>query len=468
VPFAQIYDVEGLRVVVDTEPECYQVLGVVHRLWKPVPGEFDDYVAHPKPNGYQSLHTAVIGQDGASLEIQIRTREMDYFAEYGYAAHWRYKESGVHVNSQLMEQVSSIQQSVKELTSETKDARVFIDAIRLDVFQDRVFAFTPKGRVIDLPVGATPLDFGYYVHTEVGHGCRGARVNGRWTNLDYPLQTGDQVLIILGRKGGPSRDWLNEDLGYVTTSRARQKIRHWFRRQGREENIARGQEVLEKILKRLSLTLSEKEVFELFKKRLNSSEEFLAALGMGDLSSDAVVNRLAQHIRERKEDEEELWPEEVVVPPAPEIETADISIRGTGGVLTHLARCCSPLPGEDIIGYVTRGRGVTVHRRDCSNVLNMAASDQERLIEVAWGTEERTFAVQVTVTAYDRSGLIHDISGILADRKINLSSLTTGKRDRYHILPLYMTLDVPDLKTLAWALAKIEQIPNVIDARRSV
>ncbi len=456
-------------MVVDTEPECYQVLGVVHSLWKPVPGEFADYVAHPKPNGYQSLHTAVIGEDGASLEIQIRTHEMDYFAEYGYAAHWRYKERGVHVNFQLMEQVSSIQQSVKELTSETKDARSFIDSIRQDVFQDRVFAFTPKGRVIDLPVGATPLDFGYYVHTEVGHGCRGARVNGRWTNLDYLLQTGDQVQIILGRKGGPSRDWLNEDLGYVQTSRARQKIRQWFRRQGREENIARGQEVLEKILKRLSLTLSQKEVFELFKKRLNSSEEFLAALGMGDLSSDAVVNRLAQHIRELKEDEEEeFWPEEAMVPPAPEIETADISIRGTGGVLTHLARCCSPLPGEDIIGYVTRGRGVTIHRRECSNVLNMGASDQERLIEVAWGTEERTFAVQVTVTAYGRSGLLHDISGILADRKINLSSLSTGKRDRYHILPLYMTLDVPDLKTLAWALAKIEQIPNVFDARRSV
>jgi len=469
VPFAQIYDVEGLRVVVDTEPECYQVLGVVHSLWKPVPGEFDDYVAHPKPNGYQSLHTAVIGEDGASLEIQIRTREMDYFAEYGYAAHWRYKERGVHVNSQLMEQVSSIQQSVKELTGETNDARAFIDSIRLDVFQDRVFAFTPKGRVIDLPVGATPLDFAYYVHTEVGHGCRGARVNGRWTNLDYQLQTGDQVQIILGRKGGPSRDWLNEDLGYAQTNRARQKIRHWFRRQGREENMARGQEVLEKILKRLSLTLSVKEVFELFTKRHNSLEEFLAALGMGDLSSDAVVNRLAQHMRELKEDdEEELWPEEVVVPPAPEIETADISIRGTGGVLTHLARCCSPLPGEDIIGYVTRGRGVTIHRRDCSNVLNMAAGDQERLIEVAWGTEERTFAVQVTVTAYDRSGLIHDISGILADRELNLSSLSTGKRDRYHILPLYMTLDVPDLKTLAWVLAKLEQIPNVIDARRSV
>jgi len=467
VPFAQIYDVEGLRVTVDTEPQCYQVLGIAHSLWTPVPGEFDDYIAHPKSNGYQSLHTAVIGDDGSSLEIQIRTREMDYFAEYGYAAHWRYKERGVRANSQLMEQISSIQQSVKELTSETRDARDFVDSIRLDVFQDRVFAFTPKGKVVDLPTGATPLDFAYYVHTEVGHGCRGARVNGRWTNLDYQLQTGDQVRIITGRKGGPSRDWLNEDLGYVKTNRARQKIRHWFRRQGREENIARGQEMLEKVLKRLSLTLSEKEVFELFKKRLNTVDEFLAALGIGDVSSDAVVSRLEQYVREREIDAEE-WPEEVVMPPAPEIETADIQIRGAGGLLTNLAQCCSPLPGEDIIGYVTRGRGVTIHRRDCPNVLNMTSSDQERLIEVNWGTEERTFAVQVTVTAYDRSGLIHDISGILADRKINMASVSTGKRDRYHILPVYMTLDVPDLKTLSWVLAKIEQIPNVIEARRRV
>ncbi len=263
VPFSRIYDVEGLRVVVDSEPQCYQVLGIAHRLWKPVPGEFDDYIAHPKPNGYQSLHTAVIGQDGASLEIQIRTHEMDYFAEYGYAAHWRYKERGVRTNPQLVEQISAIRESVQELTHETRDARTFMDSMRVDVFQDRVFAFTPKGKVIDLPTGATPLDFAYYLHTEVGHACRGARVNGRWTNLDYPLHTGDQVEIILGRKGGPSRDWLNEDLGYVTTTRARQKIRQWFRRQGREENIARGQETVDRILKRLSLSMSTTEIAEL-------------------------------------------------------------------------------------------------------------------------------------------------------------------------------------------------------------
>jgi GTP pyrophosphokinase len=467
VPFARIYDVEGLRVVVDTEPECYQVLGIAHRLWKPVPGEFDDYIAHPKSNGYQSLHTAVIGSDGASLEIQIRTHEMNYFAEYGYAAHWRYKERGVNVNPRLAEQISSIRQSVQDLTHETKDARVFIDSIRLDVFQDRVFTFTPKGKVIDLPQGATPLDFAYYVHTEVGHGCRGARVNGRWTNLDYQLRTGDQVEIIMGRKGGPSRDWLNEELGFIKTSRARQKIRQWFRRQGREQNIARGEEMLEKILKRLSLDLSTEEVTELFHKRFNAAEEFLAALGMGDLSSDAVVNRLEQVVRER-EIEEELWLDDEPVPPAPEIETTGISIRGTGGVLTNLAQCCKPLPGEEIIGYVTRGRGVTIHRRDCPNVLNMPVTDEDRLIEVEWGEEEHTFAVQVLVTAYDRSGLIHDISGIVANRHINMASLSTGKRDRYNVIPVYMTLEIPSLKTLTRILAKIEQLPNVINARRTV
>lgn len=467
VPFARIYDVEGLRVIVDTESQCYQVLGIVHHLWKPIPGEFDDYIAHPKSNGYQSLHTAVITEDGSSLEVQIRTREMDYFAEYGYAAHWLYKERGVVANPQLMQQISEIRQSVQELTQEARDARAFIDSIRLDIFQDRVFAFTPKGKVIDLPAGATPLDFAYHVHTEIGHNCRGARVNGRWTNLDYQLQTGDQVEIIVGRKGGPSRDWLNEDLGYVKTSRARQKIRQWFRRQGREENIARGRDALERILKRLSLDLSNEEVFKRFDKRFNTLDDFLAALGMGDISSDAVVNRLEQFIREQEGETTDVE-EDIVAPPAPEIETADINILGTGGFFTHLAQCCNPLPGEEIIGYVTRGRGVTIHRRDCPNILNMPLSDRDRLIEVSWGEAARTFAVQVVVKAYDRSGLIHDISGVVADRGINIPALSTGKRDRYNIIPVYMTLEVPDLKTLTQILAKIEQLPNVIEARRAV
>ena len=471
VPFTRIYDSEGLRVIVGSEPQCYQVLGVVHHLWTPVPGEFDDYIAHPKSNGYQSLHTAVIGSDGSAIEIQIRTSEMDHVAEYGVAAHWRYKERGLPLDVKLSDQITSIRQSVQELTDDANDARSFVESARLNVFQDRVFAFTPKGKVIDLPIGATPLDFAYYVHTEVGHSCRGARVNGRWTNLDYQLVTGDQVEIIRGRKGGPSRDWLNEELGYAITNRARQKIRQWFRHQGREENAAHGREVVEKILKRLSISLSVEQVFELFIKRYNTTTEFLAAVGMGDLSSDAVVNRLALYISENDEDEE-TWPELDSIPaapPAPQIETDTISIRGTGGVLTHIANCCNPLPGQEIIGYVTRGRGVTVHRRDCTNILGMAMDDQDRLIEVEWGTaEEKTFAVQVMVTAYDRSGLLHDISGVVANRNLNMSAVSTGKRDRYNILPVYITLEIPDLATLTRILTRFEQLPNVIEARRMV
>lgn len=471
VPFARIYDAEGLRVLVGSESECYQALGVVHRLWKPVPGEFDDYIAHPKPNGYQSLHTAVIGEDGSALEIQIRTYQMHELAEYGVAAHWRYKEHGVQLGHQVMERISSIRQSVQELTQETKDARSFIDSIRGDMFQDRVFVFTPKGKVIDLPIGATPLDFAYYVHTDVGHACRGARVNGRWTNLDYQLKTGDQVEIILGRRGGPSRDWLNEELGLVKTTRARQKIRQWFRRQSREENAERGREMVERILKRLSLDLTLEEVAGLFSRRYQKLEDFFAAVGMGDLSSDALVKQLEAYTSQtsRSEIEEPDEIESGPAPPPPEVMTDNISIRGTGGVLTHVAQCCKPLPGEDIIGYVTRGRGVTIHRRDCANVLRMGPEDLERLIEVEWGSaEEKTFPVQVVVTAYDRYGLIHDISGVIANRNINLAAVSTGKRDRYNIIPVYMTLDIPDLTTLTRILSRIEQIPNVIDARRTL
>ncbi len=470
VPFTRIYDSEGLRVVVESESQCYQVLGIVHHQWTPVPGEFDDYIAHPKSNGYQSLHTAVIGSDGSALEIQIRTSEMDHIAEYGVAAHWRYKERGVALDVKLAEQINSIRQSVQELTDDAKDARSFVESARLNVFQDRVFAFTPKGKVIDLPVGATPLDFAYYVHTEIGHSCRGARVNGRWTNLDYQLVTGDQVDIIRGRKGGPSRDWLNEELGYAITNRARQKIRQWFRHQGREENAAHGRGVVEKILKRLSISMTVEQVFDLFSKRYNTTVEFLAAVGIGDLSRDAVVNRLALQISELNE-EKEVWTEfdSFSGPPVPQIETDTISIRGTGGILTHIANCCSPLPGQEIIGYVTRGRGVTVHRRDCPNILGMASEDQDRLIEVEWGTaEEKTFAVQVLVTAYDRSGLLHDISGVIANRNLNMPAVSTGKRDRYNIIPVYITLEIPNLASLTRTLTRIEQLPNVIEAKRMV
>ncbi len=475
LPFARIYDAEGLRVFVENNTQCYQVLGIVHHLWTPVPGEFDDYIAHPKPNGYQSLHTAVIGKNGLPLEIQIRTHHMDEVAEFGVAAHWRYKEDEVLFSQEALEQISIVRQSVQEYTDEVDDVRAFVASVRSDVFHDRVYVFTPHGRLIDLPLGATPLDFAYAVHTEIGHTCRGAKVDGRWTPLHYQLKTGEQVEIIRGRKDGPSRDWLNDELGYTKTTRARQKIKQWFRRQGKEQNIAQGRLTIDKLLRRLELVISMDEVAELFRKRYLNTEDFLAAVGIGDIGSGAIARRLESYISqfdeklvedEAGEDEGDLY---TGTPAAmPDVVTGAINIRGTGGILTHLGKCCNPIPGDDVVGYITRGRGVTVHRQDCPNISRMGPQDLERLIEVDWGPDKHTFPIQVIVTAYDRSGLLRDITEVIADNDINMASLSTGKRSRYNILPVYITLEVPDLSMLTRVLGKIEQIRNVLDARRMV
>ncbi|HOT91136.1 MAG TPA: bifunctional (p)ppGpp synthetase/guanosine-3',5'-bis(diphosphate) 3'-pyrophosphohydrolase [Anaerolineae bacterium] len=474
LPFARIYDAEGLRVLVDTENQCYQVLGIVHHLWTPIPGEFDDYIANPKPNGYQSLHTAVIGQNGTPLEVQIRTYDMDEIAEFGVAAHWRYKEQSVRLSDQAMQQITTVRQSFREYTQETSDARDLVTSVRSDVFRDRVYVFTPRGKVIDLPVGATPLDFAYAVHTEIGHTCRGAKVDGRWVPLHYQLKTGEQVEIIRGRKGGPSRDWLNEELGYVKTPHARQKIKQWFRRQDKEQNIAQGRLVIDKLLKRLGLPLFVEEVADLFRKRYATLEDFLVAVGVGDITSDAIARRLESYVEqfaEKEEEKEGIAEEDLYTgPTAPptEVVTDGINVRGTGGLLMHLGRCCNPLPGEEIVGYITRGHGVTIHRQDCPNILRMGPEDLERLIEVEWGKEKRTFPIQIVITAYDRAGLLHDITEVIANNDINMASVSTGKRSRYNILPVYMTLEVPDLATLTRVLAKIGQIRNVIEAKRLV
>ena len=475
LPFARIYDAEGMRVLVENNTQCYQILGIVHQLWTPLPGEFDDYIAHPKSNGYQSLHTAVLGKNGLPLEIQIRTRHMDEVAEFGVAAHWRYKESEVLFSKEALEQISVVRQSVQDYTDEVDDVRAFVASVRADVFQDRVYVFTPHGRLIDLPLGATPLDFAYAVHTEIGHTCRGAKVDGRWTPLHYQLKTGEQVEIIRGRKAGPSRDWLSDELGYTKTTRARQKIKQWFRRQGKEQNIAQGRLTVDKLLRRLELVLSMDEVAELFRKRYLNTEDFLAAVGIGDITSGSIARRLEVYISQfsGKSPDEDTGEDEVDLytgtPAAmPDVVTGAINIRGTGGILTHLGKCCNPIPGDDVVGYITRGRGVTVHRQDCPNISRMGPQDMERLIDVDWGPDKHTFPIQVIVTAYDRSGLLRDITEVIADNDINMAALSTGKRSRYNIIPVNITLEVPNLSTLTRVLGKIEQIRNVIDARRMV
>ncbi|HNT74108.1 MAG TPA: bifunctional (p)ppGpp synthetase/guanosine-3',5'-bis(diphosphate) 3'-pyrophosphohydrolase [Anaerolineae bacterium] len=471
VPFTRVYDAEGLRVIVDTNAQCYQVLGIVHQLWKPVPGEFDDYIAHPKPNGYRSLHTAVVSEEGDALEIQIRTREMDRVAEYGVATHWYYKEpNNVSVDAAMIKHIATIRQSVHELAQEDNDVRVFIDSITSDVFQERVYVFTPKGKVIDLPFGATPLDFAYAVHTEIGHRCRGARVNGRWTPLDYQLRTGERVEIVVGRLGGPSRDWLNDTLGFVKTHRARQKIRQWFSHQSREENISQGRAILDKEIKRLGIVISIEETFQLFSGRYKQEDDFLLAIGVHDLANETLANRLEQYLGEQRRAQEKVDDDQQPSPPPPppslDSLSAMVNICGAGDLLTHIAKCCNPLPGEEVVGYVTRGRGVTIHRCDCRNILKMSAEEQVRLIEVNWGVAKQTFPVQVVATAYDRAGLLHDMTGVIADLDINLSGVSLGKRDRYNIVPVYITLEIPSFATLARVLAKLEKIQNVIDVRR--
>jgi RelA/SpoT family (p)ppGpp synthetase len=457
VDFDRIYDVHGVRIIVPTIRDCYAVVGVIHSIWRPIPGEFDDYIATPKDNMYQSLHTAVVGLAGKPLEVQIRTYDMHHTAELGIAAHWRYKEG--HKQDIVFDNKISWLRQLMEWRQEVTDAHEFLDSLKTDVFQDRVYTFTPKGDIIDLPTGSTPIDFAYHIHTEVGNRCRGAKVNGKLVALDYQLKIGDQVEILTAKRGGPSRDWLNPHLGYVKTSRARSKIRQWFKRQNRDENIVQGREVLERELKRLGL---DDVSFEQVARRFNFErvEDLMVAFGAGDINAHQIAGRILGLARP----EEETWqipPARVTLPTPP----SGVRVRGVGDLLTNLARCCNPLPGDDIVGYITRGRGVTIHRQDCPNVLR--ATDQERLIEVDWGTEAaETYPVNVRVEAYDRHGLLRDIASVVADEAINMSSANVVTRKKDHMATMMVTLEIIDIAQLSRVLNRIERLPNVVEARR--
>jgi len=461
--FDQINDIVGLRVIANNRSECYSVLGVAHNIWHPTnkpsgePG-FKDYIGMPKENGYQSLHTHVLNRDGKLLEVQIRTKEMHRVAEYGVAAHWKYKE-GAKDDIELENRIALLRQLI-EWRQEVTTAQEFVDSLKTDVFQDRVYVFSPKGEVFDLPAGSTPIDFAYLVHTEIGHRCRGAKVNGRLVSLNYPLQSGDQVEILTTKRGGPSRDWLTPVLNYTKTARARQKIRQWFRRQNRTENIARGREQLEKELKRLGVNhdQSYESIAKLF--GFDKLDDFLAAIGCGDINAQQIATKVLQ--AQREEHEEELKLPEVAPPP---LSTPGIMVRGVGNLLTRLARCCNPLPGDDIIGYVTRGRGVTIHRKDCLNVLRR--EDTERFIEVDWGQSiQQTYPVVIRVIAYDREGLLRDIAGVVADEKINMSAANVATRKKENMATITATLEIADIAQLSRVLAKIDQLPNVLEAKR--
>lgn len=454
VAFESVHDVRAVRIIVKDIPSCYVALGVIHNHWTPLPGEFDDYIASPKDNFYQSLHTAVVYDDGKTLEVQIRTSEMNQNAEFGIAAHWRYKEDGTSKRDKAFERRVLWLRSLMDWRQDVDDAAEFIDGMKSDVFEDRVYVFTPKGDVIDLPTGSTPIDFAYHVHTDIGHHCRGAKVNGKMVPLDHRLRTGDQVEIVTTRSGGPSRDWLNPHLGLVKSQRALSKIRAWFKKQDQEQKIIIGRETLDRELHRLGV---DDISMETLSKQVGYATvtDFLAAVGSGDISPARIISKILES--------EQTGLEELPAPGTPSSQTAgNISITGLRGMLTNLARCCKPVPGDPIVGYITRGHGATIHRTDCPNILR--TPDKERLVRVSWGRAERTYPVVARITAYDREGLLRDVSALVTEEHINMNQVNVSTKG--HLATIDMLMEVTDLTQLSRVLNRIEALPNVLEAIR--
>ncbi|MDQ0287079.1 GTP pyrophosphokinase [Desulfofundulus luciae] len=469
---SEIYDVMAVRVVVESIRDCYAVLGTVHTLWKPIPGRFKDYIAMPKSNMYQSLHTTVVGPQGEPLEIQIRTWEMHRTAEYGIAAHWRYKEGG-KTDRDLDQKLAWLRQ-ILEWQRELRDAREFMESLKIDLFSDSVFVFTPKGDVVELPAGSVPIDFAYRVHTEVGHRCVGARVNGRIVPLDYQLKNGDIVEILTSKNAvGPSRDWLN----VVKTSQAKNRIRQWFKREQREENILKGREALEREARKqgVDVELLKGEKVVQFGRRFNlvTVEDVYAAVGDGTLTAQAVINRLREEIKKPKE--------EIKKPKVPPGTTQPvrvkshqdstsaqgIRVKGTGNLLIRLAHCCNPIPGDPIIGYITRGRGVSIHRVDCRNVVLFQQGEKDRLVEVAWdGDFQSPFLVKLEVSGMDRAWLLSDVMAILSELKISANWVNArGLKNQQAIIELL--LEMKSKEQLDLIVNRINRVKDIYEVRRT-
>lgn len=463
IEFGQVYDVRAVRILVPEVQDCYAALGIVHSLWRHIPNEFDDYIANPKENGYQSLHTAVVGPEGKVMEVQIRTPKMHEEAELGVCAHWLYKGTDISNRSTGYDAKINWLRQVLEWQEDLGDLSGLADHLTSDIASDRVYVFTPEGHVVDLPQGATAVDFAYRVHTEVGHACRGARVNERIVPLTYPLKTGDQITILTSNNPAPSRDWLNPSLGYIQTSRARAKVTSWFKQQDRGRNIIDGRAILEDEFKRLSLYDTD---LNLLAKKVNytDAEDMFAAIGAGDLRPTHVAN-VAQQMMEPVEKQLDL---KLLGSKNRSYDTeSDIQIRGVGKLKTQVAKCCKPLPGDPIGGYITVGRGVTVHRQDCISFLHHREYEPNRIIEVSWGGQpEAVYPVDIKIDAYDRSGLLRDITEVLSASRSNVLALQTLTNTDENTATMEVTVEISSLEQLARLLAKIRNLPNIIDVRR--
>ena len=475
VDLDHIHDIHALRVIIQTDKLaqdrgerkrqeleeislCYQVLGIVHTLWRPVPQEFDDYIANPKPNGYQSLHTAVIDDLGQTLEVQIRTDKMDEFAELGVAAHRAYKEGAGKQAAALNKRIQELRQTLLSLRG-SEEALSDSELFKSEVLSERIYVFTPKGDIIDLPMGSTPIDFAYHIHTELGHRCRGAKINGKMVSLDYKLRSGDKVDIVKASKGGPSRDWMNESLGYTGDPRTRAKIRQWFRQQEREQNIEYGRSVVERELKRLnvSTTLTLADVARAM--HYEDVDLFLARVGFGDIQSNQITGAIAFLQRELKPDDDLA---QLLKPPPLIMPGKGLNVKGVSGLHTKLVGCCSPIAPEPVIGYITRGKGITIHRVDCPTVVNI--TEKERLIEVDWGQEEERYPIPLVIRAYPRSGLAEEIATVVRGRNIRIPKAKTTTSNA--MTTIYLVAEVASLAELDWLIHRFENIANVFEVRR--
>ena len=470
--FNELFDVRAVRVITKRLQDCYAALGIVHTHFHHIPREFDDYVANPKPNGYQSIHTVVVGEEGKTVEIQIRTEQMHQDAELGVAAHWRYKEG-----AQAAAKTSTFEDKIEWLRKllawqeDLSESGSLLDDLRSQVFEDRVYVFTPKGDVIDLPAGATPLDFAYHVHSMIGHRCIGTKVDGRIVPFTYTLQTGDQVEVITQKEPNPSRDWMNPNAGFLRSSRARAKVATWFRKLDRDKNIAAGKELLEKELDRHNLTLSKVDKVVLERFHAEELEDLLAGIGSGDIRINQLLNYLDTRYNKPTAEEEdrrllEKLEQKANAPFRPKAKD-HIVVEGVGNLMTHIARCCQPIPGDSIQGFITMGRGVSIHREDCEQLKELSRRNPERLIDAVWGENySGGYGLTIRILSNDRSGLLRDITTVLANEKINVMGVRSRSNVREQTAEIDMELEIYNINAFNRALAKLSQLNDVISAKR--
>ncbi|MER0363709.1 GTP diphosphokinase [Vibrio vulnificus] len=471
--FDELFDVRAVRIIADKLQDCYAALGVVHTKYKHLPSEFDDYVANPKPNGYQSIHTVVLGPEGKTIEIQIRTKQMHEDSELGVAAHWKYKEGSSSGRSGYDEKITWLRKLL-DWQEEMSDSGEMLDELRSQVFDDRVYAFTPRGDVVDLPMGATPLDFAYHIHSEVGHRCIGAKVAGRIVPFTHKLNMGDQVEIITQKEPNPSRDWLNPSLGFVTSGRARAKINAWFRKQSREKNLEAGREILENELAKIGATLKDAEQYAVKRFNVKSADELYVGVGSGDLRINQILNHINALVNKPTAEEEDRQALERLQeagnkaagsPTRPRKDA--VVVQGVDNLMSHLARCCQPIPGDEICGYITQGRGISVHRADCEQLEELRHHAPERIIDTVWGSDVvGSYMLTVRVEAMERSGLLKDITTMLANEKIKVISMKSRLDYRTHLNVMDFELEVTNIEVLTRIMKRVEQIKDVMLVKR--